>query len=104
MTCTTHLPASNPPHLPLPSVGNRRQWLQPALALLLVASVYFFKIDRPLLWDDEAETGVVARNILRAGYPTASDGRNVTLYDSGADLNRNLVFKQVPWNQYYLGA
>jgi hypothetical protein len=85
-------------------MGNCRQWSRPAFALLLIALVYFHRIDRPLLWDDEAETGVVARNILRSGYPIASDGRNVTIYDGGAELNGSLVFKRIPWSQYYLGA
>jgi hypothetical protein len=89
---------------PHPFFGNFRQWAQPFFSILLIALVYFYRIDRPLLWDDEAETGVVARNILRTGYPTASDGRNVTLYDNGAELNGNLVFKRIPWIQYYLGA
>jgi hypothetical protein len=104
MTSKSHLSTSQQLHWPYFSVGNHWRWLQPTLALLLIALVYFYRIDRPLLWDDEAETGLVARNILRFGYPTASDGRNVTLYDNGGELNGNLVFKRIPWSQYYLGA
>ena len=93
----------NPPP-PIPCFRPFRPWLRPLIAILLISLVYFYRLDRPLLWDDEAETGVVARNTLRSGYPTASDGRNATLYDNGAELNEYLVFKKIPWTQYYLGA
>jgi len=85
-------------------MGNYRQWLPPAFALLIVTLVYFYRLDQPLLWDDEAETGIVARNVLRHGYPTAYDGRNVSFYDNGGGLNGNLVCKKIPWIQYYVGA
>ncbi len=86
------------------TAGNYRQWLRPAFALLILTLVYFYRLDQQLLWDDEAETGVVARNVLHHGYPIAYDGRNVTFYDNGGGLNKNLVFKNIPWLQYYLGA
>jgi hypothetical protein len=73
-------------------------------ALLIIALVYFYRIDKPPLWGDEADTGVEARNILRCGYPAAYDGRNVSLFDNGTQLNGNLVCNKIPWIQYYLGA
>jgi len=88
--------------LPLP--GNYRQWWRPAFALLLISLVYFYRLDRPLLWEDEAETGIEARNVLHYGYPTAFDGRNISCFDNGGGLSRNLVVKKIPWIQYYVGA
>jgi len=79
-------------------------WISPALALLVVAAVYFHRLDRPLLWEDETYTGIQARNLLHHGFPTAYDGRNVLLYQNGAQLNRDLVPEEAPWAQYYLGA
>jgi len=79
-------------------------WLLPALALLVVAVAYFTRLDAPLLWGDEADTGVEARNILKVGYPLAFDGRNVSIYDDGSQLNEHLVCNKIPWCQYYLGA
>jgi len=80
------------------------RWIRPALAVLLVAVVYFQRLDRPPLWEDEAYTGIQARNLLHHGYPTAYDGRNVVLYENGIQLNRDLVPEEAPWAQYYLGA
>jgi hypothetical protein len=78
--------------------------LRPAFAILIIALVYFYRIDRPTLWGDEADTGIAARNILRCGYPIVYDGRNVSIFDNGSQLNRNLVCKRIPWIQYYFGA
>jgi hypothetical protein len=80
------------------------QCLRPAFALLIIALVYFYRADKPPLWGDEADTGIAARNILRCGYPIVYDGRNVSIFENGSQLNRNLVCKKVPWIQYYLGA
>src|SRR4029450_2892523 len=61
-------------------------------------------LDRPLLWADEAQTGIGARGVLRTGIPTAFDGRNAGVIDSGRTLDEHLVFKQIPWLAFYVGA
>ncbi len=96
--------ASSRPHSSPPHPSGHRQWLQPAFAFLIVALVYFYRIDKPPLWGDEADTGIAARNILRCGYPTVCDGRNVSIFENGSQLNRSLLSKKIPWIQYYLGA
>ena len=80
------------------------RWLRLSLILAAIAFAYFFRLGQPLLWSDEADTGILARNVLRFGYPTAFDGRNVSLADDGAQLNRGLLSKKIPWVQYYVGA
>jgi hypothetical protein len=87
-----------------PSVNRRFPWLQLSLAVLVIATAYLYKLDRPLLWGDEAQTGIAARNILHYGYPTAFDGRNAAICDNGRTVDRNLLFKQIPWFHYYVGA
>ncbi|HEY2881100.1 MAG TPA: hypothetical protein VGJ15_01675 [Pirellulales bacterium] len=81
------------------------QWLRIALALVVIGSVYFWRLDQPMLWGDEADTGIFARNVLRCGVPAAYDSRNVSIYENGAQLSRNLLLsKKIPWVQYYVGA
>jgi hypothetical protein len=80
------------------------RWLRLSLILAAIATAYCFRLGQPLLWSDEADTGILARNVLRFGYPTAFDGRNVSLADDGAQLNRGLLSKKIPWVQYYVGA
>ena len=80
------------------------RWIGFALAFALVATAYFYRLDRPLLWGDEGHTASLSRGILRTGIPTAYDGRNLVLFDIRAGLNRRLVSKEVPWVQWYVGA
>jgi len=88
----------------LADTRDRWQWLRVSLAMLVVAFAYCYRLDRPLLWIDEAQTGIAARNILEFGHPTAFDGRNAALCDNGRTLDTNLLFKQLPWFHYYVGA
>jgi hypothetical protein len=55
------------------------------------------------LWADEADTAVIARNILTFGLPVMNDGRNViqyypTVYDA------HYVVVVSPWLFYYIAA
>ncbi len=92
--------------MPIPTslspFGRNRLWQ--AMALMVIAVVYFYRLDSPPLWGDEADTAIEARQILKIGYPMAFDGRNVSLYDNGSQLNEHLVCNKIPWMQYYLGA
>jgi hypothetical protein len=75
------------------------------LAVALLAAAYLLNLSRPALWGDEANTGNLAKNTLRAGYPTAFDGKNLSVADNlGIQYNRNFVSKRVPWVQFYVGA
>lgn len=76
-----------------------------ALAFVIVAAVYFYRLDTPVLWNDEADTGVFARNVLQCGVPSAFDGRNVSTDGDCLNLSRDhLVQKLHPWLQYYVAA
>ena len=45
------------------------------LGLLLIASLLLFKnLDNIYLWQDEADTALLAQNILEYGYPRAWEG------------------------------
>lgn len=97
--------ASAPIGIPPRSVrANVLSWLRLALVLAAIGTVYFYRLDRPLLWADEADTGNEARHVLHSGYPTAYDARNVGMYENGAQYSRNLLSRKIPWVQYYVGA
>jgi hypothetical protein len=80
---------------------QRGAWLIP---VILAAVLLLWGIDNHGFWGDEAYTAVLARNVLKTGYPTAWDGRNLLAYNNGAPLNRDLVDNQIPWVQYYAAA
>lgn len=84
-----------------PMSGSWTTWV---LAILVVSCAYFYKLGGAPLWGDEAGTGIFARNVLHSGFPTGFDGRNLSIYDGGTELNADLVVSKIPWIQFYVGA
>jgi len=91
-------------HLPT----YKRDKLLSALGLCsvftLIVAAYVYNLDRPLPWNDEAETMVVSRSLAIYPVPTADDGRNVLIFENCSQLNRELVSIKIPWVQYYTAA
>jgi hypothetical protein len=63
----------------------------------------------PALWEDEADTAVFARNVVRFGLPLAWDGRTFLDSDYGRRiapklLGAELVMVGTPWLPYYVAA
>ncbi len=76
--------------------------------LLFIYGLNLFKnISTPLLWQDEAETAMFAKRILKFGYPKIHDEKNA-LYGF---FNKDLAAKEstdayIPsgWGQYYFAS
>jgi hypothetical protein len=65
----------------------------------------FYRLDNRPLWGDEAETALLARNILHFGVPKTIDGINhITLAGNFRDENAAHVWTWSPWLQNYLVA
>ncbi len=62
------------------------------LACVLAASTYLvlFNLDQTHFWDDEAQVGMMAANLLDQGRITGWDGRNLFAYRNGRSLDENL--------------
>jgi 4-amino-4-deoxy-L-arabinose transferase-like glycosyltransferase len=72
--------------------------------LLLAIVLIFTSLDNRYLWDDEAETALLARNVLRFGVPVAWDGRDLVSQECGHDYGKNYLWRQTPWLPIYLTA
>lgn len=85
---------------------HRRRLEALALAgIVLVAAVLLVpRLDDRFLWQDEAETALLARNVLRFGVPIAWDGRDLVSQECGEDLDRNALWRQSPWLPIYAVA
>lgn len=77
--------------------------------LILLISLFSFSlfknIQYPLLWNDEAETALLAKVIMKFGYPKIHDGKNV-IY-AAQILNNKLItnemdaYLETDWLKYY---
>ena len=76
-----------------------------ACALAAAASLLVFpNLGRPALWQDEGQTAVVARNVLRTGLPSASDGKNlVSIFSDHRDI-RSGIYSWQPFAPVYAAA
>jgi hypothetical protein len=75
------------------AVGFVRGHAQAIAVVALFAAVGTLglaRLDNTAFWDDEAQTGVIARGFLATGRFTGWDGRNLMAYRDGRLLDRNL--------------
>jgi len=82
--------------------SRRRDWL---IGLLLAAAAVLLlsNLDNGYLWQDEAETALVARNTLTFGYPRGTDGRNaIDIAPFGYGPGDAWIYN--PWLPFYLLA
>ncbi len=73
------------------------------MLILGAACVLLLRLDGSYLWQDEAETAVLARNVLRYGYPRAFDGVHL-LHVPFAAHRPGYVWVFHQWLQFYLAA
>lgn len=74
------------------------------IIILLCAYLTFKGLDNNYFWDDESNTAIFAKNLLKTGKLTAWDGRNLIAFRNGSELNSNLVNSFMPPLQYYITA
>ncbi len=75
-----------------------------AASVAVAAALAFHGIGNHLLWDDEANTALFARNLLATGELSAFDGRNVVGFRGGGELDENLKNVYMPPLQYWVAA
>lgn len=74
------------------------------LILLLAALLLFANLDGNLLWDDEAETALLGKNIIKYGLPLAYDGKNLVSSELGREFGDDFVFRWSSWGDKYAAA
>ena len=74
------------------------------LFLVFAFFLLFYHLDGHLLWGDEGETAVLAKNVMQFGVPRTFDGTNYILLHGRRDENRDHVWIWSPWLQEYFAA
>ena len=72
--------------------------------LVLGALLIFPNLGNRYLWEDEAETALLARNVLRFGQPVAFDGVHLISQECGVDSDARYVWRQTGWLPIYVTA
>jgi len=83
--------------------GGRDGWVLLAI-MALGACLLLPNLGNTNLWQDEAETALLARSVLKHGYPLARDGGVLVTQDKGRDSNSDGVWTWHPWLQFYVTA
>src|SRR5512140_608536 len=91
-----------------PAIANadqqRRDRLAMLLLLVLACVLIFPNLGDRCLWQDEAETALVARNVLRTGLPLGWDGRLFVTQLGGRELTDGFLWSWTPWLMHYVAA
>lgn len=76
-----------------------------AILVLFFTCASFYRLDRFSLWQDEAETALLAKSILQNGLPLAKfDNKWVTQLEGAEESNTNHLWHITPWLPFYLCA
>jgi len=83
-----------------------RPRVDPVLAGVLIACavLLFWGLGKRDLWQDEAETAMLAKNILRFKWPVVFDGVNLVSSEVGKDFGPDGLWRWSPWLQLYMAA
>ncbi len=75
------------------------------LGLFILASLLTLtRLDNGSLWQDEAQTALIARTVLDGGIPLGTDGRNFFSQELGAEYGAHYVWRWHTWFPFYLLA
>jgi len=73
--------------------------------VLIIASILFLgNLGNRYLWQDEAETALIAKTILQDGIPQGYDGKNFFSQEGQSSYGKNYIWILDPWLPYYLVA
>jgi 4-amino-4-deoxy-L-arabinose transferase-like glycosyltransferase len=70
----------------------------------LAAILLFWGLGDRSLWQDEAETALLGKNILHFGRPLAFDGANVISQEASKEFGPDYLWRWSPWIQLYIAA
>jgi|GEM_PF-1064723 len=82
---------------------EHRKWVW---FVLLVAGLLVTcpRLGNMVLWQDEAESALLGRSVLREGFPKAWDGVNLISQQKGRDFREGYLWIWHSWLQYYVIA
>lgn len=76
------------------------------LVVLIAAAAFlvFSNLGNQYLWDDEAQTALVAKSIFTHGVPMGRDVVNTYSQEMGIEYGPDFIYKWQPWLSFYVTA
>ncbi len=71
---------------------------------LLAAPLFLYSLGETYLWQDEAQTALLARSVLEHGIPMVGEGPHSLSAHAGEDAGVGGIYLQIAWLQAYLTA
>lgn len=88
-----------------PPVTSRLWQHLPVVLILCAASIVILSnLGNQYLWQDEAQTALIAKTVMAHGIPLGTDGKNSFSQDLGAEYGKDHIWRWHPWFQFYLLA
>src|SRR5262245_769999 len=85
------MPRKTPPRIAPVRRTGARGWVPPAAIACSAAALLFWNLTDTYLWQDEANTAVLAVRLFKYGRPLAYDGRNLLSDDNFAAMDRRSI-------------
>jgi len=90
----------------IPRDTSASAWRDPVFLAILALGAFliFYHLGQRPLWQDEAETANLARNVLRTGLPKTFDGVNIISQEERREFGPDMIWRWSPWLQVYMSA
>ena len=83
---------------------DHRDWISLAALGLLASILLLSDLGDPYLWQDEAQTAVIAQTVLAEGLPYGTDGRNYFSQEWGVEYADDYLWRWHTWLSFYVVA
>jgi 4-amino-4-deoxy-L-arabinose transferase-like glycosyltransferase len=84
--------------------GRTTAWIFLGALGVCTFALFFLNLGNHYLWQDEAQTALLAKTILARGMPYGTDGKNFFSQELGAEYGENSIWRWHTWLSFYLVA
>ncbi|HPN65435.1 MAG TPA: glycosyltransferase family 39 protein [Candidatus Goldiibacteriota bacterium] len=71
---------------------------------IIAGFMLFSNLGNRYMWQDEAQTVLIAKTVTERGLPYGTDGVNFFSQSNGVEYGENYLWKWHPWMQFYITA
>lgn len=75
-----------------------------AIISLISSFLLFSNLGNRYMWQDEAQTSLIAMTVIDRGLPYGTDGKNFFSQADGIEYGKDYLWKWHPWLQFYVLA